>query len=52
MPTQIAPTPIIYGEEAREIMREAKTPPSEKSIENAKKFREYFDEFMEKDGLL
>lgn len=46
MPTQIEPTPIIYGEEASKIMREAETPPSEKSKENAKKFREYFSKFI------
>ena len=49
MATQIAATPIIYGEEARNIMKEAKTFQSKKSKRNAKKIIEIFNRFIEKE---
>lgn len=48
MATQIAPTPILYGEEARRVIREAKTMPSEKSKENGQKLLNYFKRFTNK----
>jgi len=49
MATQIAATPIIYGEEAKKIMREAKTTQSEKSKMNAKKLTDFFSKYMQKE---
>lgn len=47
MPTQIAPTPILYGKEAEEVLKEARTEPSEKSKENARKLIKFFEHFTE-----
>lgn len=46
MATQIAPTPILYGEEARKVLLEAKTEQSEKAKKNAKKLMNYFSRFV------
>lgn len=48
MLTQIAPTPILYGEEARQVIKEAKTIPSERSKENGQKLVNYFNKFYSK----
>ncbi|NFH40668.1 hypothetical protein [Clostridium sporogenes] len=45
MTTQIAATPILYGEEAKKVIMEAKTTPSEKAKENGKKLMNYFEKF-------
>lgn len=49
MATQIAATPIIYGEEARNVMKEAKTVQSEKSKSNAKKLIDFFSKYVQKE---
>lgn len=48
MATQIAATPILYGEEAKKIIQEAKTMPSEKAKENAHRILNYFSKFTKK----
>ena len=46
MATQIAATPVLCGREAKRVMKEAKTMPSEKSKENAKNFMKHFNRFI------
>ncbi|WP_154696563.1 hypothetical protein [Clostridium botulinum] len=43
--TQIAATPTLYGEEAKKVIMEAKTIPSEKAKENGQKLLNYFKRF-------
>jgi hypothetical protein len=43
--TQIAPTPIVYGEDAKIMLREALSKPSQKSKDNGLKLIEYFKRF-------
>lgn len=43
MPTQIAVTPIVYGDEAKKILAESETKQSESAKENAKKLLDFFD---------
>lgn len=43
MPTQIAVTPTVYGNEAKEILAESKTKQSERAKENGKKLVDFFD---------
>jgi len=43
MATQIAATPIVYGAEAKKIMRESKTKQSRKAEENARKLLNFFN---------
>jgi len=45
MATQIATTPILYGEEAMQVIREASIIPSEKARENGRKLVNYFKKF-------
>lgn len=46
MPTQIAPTPIIRGEEARKVLEESKRKPSEKSKNGARILTEMFKDMV------
>lgn len=46
MATQIAPTPILYGQDALNVMEDLKRIPTERSKENGKKLVEYFEKFM------
>ena len=49
MATQIAATPIVYGVEARKILKEAQTKPTERAKENGKKLMEFFNSIMLKE---
>lgn len=42
MATQIAATPVIYGREAKRILQESKSKPSEKAQENGRKLLDFF----------
>lgn len=46
MMTQIAATPTLYGEEAKKVIMEANTTPSEKAKENGEKLINYFEKFI------
>ena len=46
MPTQIAATPVIKGEEAKKIYREANRKPSSKAEIGAKKLADMFEKMM------
>ena len=46
MATQMAVTPVVKGEQAKVILKEAKEYTSEKSKENAKKLIDYFSKMM------
>ena len=46
MPTQIAATPVIKGEEAKKIYREANRKPSPKAEVGAKKLADMFEKMM------
>lgn len=48
MATQIAATPILYGEEAMKVWEEANTIPSEKARENGRKLIKKFAKMMQK----
>lgn len=46
MPTQIAATPVIKGEEAKKIYREANRKPFPKAEIGAKKLADMFEKMM------
>ena len=46
MPTQIAATPVIKGEEAKKIYRGANRKPSSKAEIGAKKLADMFEKMM------
>lgn len=46
MPTQIVATPVIKGEEAKKIYREANQKPSPKAEIGAKKLADMFEKMM------
>lgn len=46
MPTQIAATPVIKGEEAKKIYKEANRNPSPKAEVGAKKLADIFEKMM------
>ena len=46
MPTQIAATPVIKGEEAKKIYQEANRKPSPKAEIGAKKLTDMFEKMM------
>lgn len=46
MELKVYATPTLYGEEAKKVLKEMQTEPSEKAIENGKKLVEYFKRFL------
>jgi hypothetical protein len=48
MATQLAPTPTVYGEEAKKILESARKSPSEKAKKNGQKLVDYFSRFEKK----
>jgi hypothetical protein len=48
MATQIAATPVLYGKEAKKVLKEAKTTQTRKSKENAQNIISYFSKFTKK----
>jgi len=48
MATQIAPTPVVRGKEARRILMQVQQKPSAKAEAGAKKLIEYFEKHFGK----
>ena len=46
MKMQTKAIPVIHGEEAKQILKEAKTKPTKRAVENAKKIVEFFSQLM------
>ncbi len=48
MATQLAPTPILFGAEAKDLLNELKRKPTKKSIENGIKLMDFFNKIEKK----
>lgn len=46
MKIQLKAIPMIHGEEAKQILKEAKIKPTKRAEENAKKIVEFFSQLM------